>query len=83
MTGLLLKINTLITCGTFRVYEKLIARGFLIAAFALVIAFIFLEVLLKPEIWVNYLGMPVLSIGMAFIGMTIECDRLTYVLSQN
>lgn len=62
--------------------QRLIVYGFIITSFAVLIGFLLLELLFKPEIWENHLWIPTLGFGLAFLGMVVECNRLEFKLSQ-
>ena len=66
----------------FRKYQKIIAHGFVISAFTILIWFKLMGLLFKPEIWLNYRGMPGLALGLACLGMLIEYHRLECEKSQ-
>jgi hypothetical protein len=55
-----------------------VAYGFMIFSLVILIGFLISTYLFKIEVWICYLWIPFLALGLEFLGLAIEFNRLGY-----
>jgi hypothetical protein len=62
--------------------QKKISNFLFISTFPILISFVLMEYTLKPTIWINYLWVPILALGLLLFSVLIENNQLKYELSK-